>query len=77
MQFVNKISKLPIFIIIVKIGTIIRFPINDTNDTFSKLYISITLTTPEHIHEINKEYRNDANMLNGVNKIIEDIKQQY
>ena len=24
----------------------------------SKLYISITLTTPEHIHEINKEYRN-------------------
>ena len=26
---------------------------------------------------INKEYRNDANMLNGVNKILEDIKQQY
>lgn len=24
----------------------------------SKLYISITLTTPEHIHEINKQYRN-------------------
>ena len=24
----------------------------------SKLYISITLTTPEHIREINKEYRN-------------------
>ena len=24
----------------------------------SKLYISITLTTPEHIHEINKKYRN-------------------
>ena len=23
----------------------------------SKLYISITLTTPEHIHEINKQYR--------------------
>ena len=26
--------------------------------TDSKLYISITLTTPEHIHEINKQYRN-------------------
>ena len=26
---------------------------------------------------INKEYRNDVNMLNGVNKILEDIKQQY
>lgn len=24
----------------------------------SKLYISITLTNPEHIHEINKQYRN-------------------
>ena len=24
----------------------------------SKLYISIILTTPEHIHEINKQYRN-------------------
>ena len=24
----------------------------------SKLYISITLTTPKHIHEINKQYRN-------------------
>ena len=24
----------------------------------SKLYISITLTNPEHIHEINKKYRN-------------------
>ena len=24
----------------------------------SKLYISVTLTTPEHIHEINKQYRN-------------------
>ena len=24
----------------------------------SKLYISITLTTPNHIHEINKQYRN-------------------
>ena len=24
----------------------------------SKLYISITLTTPEHIHEINRQYRN-------------------
>ena len=24
----------------------------------SKLYISITLTTPEHIHDINKQYRN-------------------
>lgn len=24
----------------------------------SKLYISITLTTPEHIHQINKQYRN-------------------
>jgi len=24
----------------------------------SNLYISITLTTPEHIHEINKQYRN-------------------
>lgn len=24
----------------------------------SKLYISITLTTPEHIHEINKQFRN-------------------
>lgn len=24
----------------------------------SKLYISITLTTPQHIHEINKQYRN-------------------
>ena len=24
----------------------------------SKLYISITLTTPAHIHEINKQYRN-------------------
>lgn len=24
----------------------------------SKLYISITLTTPEHIHKINKQYRN-------------------
>ena len=23
----------------------------------SKLYISITLTTPEHIHEINKQYK--------------------
>ena len=26
---------------------------------------------------INKEYRNDVNMLNGVNNILEDIKQQY
>ena len=24
----------------------------------SKIYVSITLTTPEHIHEINKQYRN-------------------
>ena len=24
----------------------------------SKLYISVTLTTPEHIREINKQYRN-------------------
>ena len=24
----------------------------------SKLYISVTLTNPEHIHEINKQYRN-------------------
>ena len=24
----------------------------------SKMYISITLTTPKHIHEINKQYRN-------------------
>ena len=24
----------------------------------SKLYISVTLTTPKHIHEINKQYRN-------------------
>lgn len=26
---------------------------------------------------INKEYRNDVSMLNGVNNILEDIKQQY
>lgn len=28
------------------------------NLTNSKLYVSITLTTPEQIHKINKEYRN-------------------
>ena len=30
----------------------------EENLTDSKLYIEITLTNPEHIHEINKQYRN-------------------
>ena len=49
----------------------------------SKLYISITLTTPEHIHEINKQYRNvdrETDVLSfpmfEKNEIDEKIKNQ-
>lgn len=53
----------------------------------SKMYISITLTTPEHIHEINKKYRNvdrETDVLsfpmfekNELDQIILDKKFEY
>ena len=40
------------------IKKVVKQCFKEENMENSKLYISITLTNPEHIHEINKQYRN-------------------